>query len=696
MDNKLYKLMNWPEIESIVYSECDHPEEVLGAHIVNPGTLVQAFFPGALKVTLNNFLSQSQTLMERVDEEGFFACLVPVKSPFGYDYSVEYEDGRIEKHEEVYKFVPKFWGNLDERLCAGTFYDSYRYFGAHFCERKGVLGTEFLTYAPNAARVSVVGDFNHWDGRINPMIRLTDSGVFGLFIPSILIGSLYKFEIKLSSSLTFLKRDPYAFSIEGGRGDASVVSADLGFDNNSCRREPVSNHFCMLNLSLMDYFENGKNCESAAKEIIDSMQRMGYDSILIDDLTKCSTKDVCINDTVSFFATNPSGFSNQEIIKIISILHNEGYPVYGSLDFSCFIPDNGGLIGFDGSGLFEGDAVKVDEKLSFDFNKPFVHGFLLSLCDYYVKVFSFDGLLVGGIDRILYLDYGKENGDFRPNIYGGNENIKGFEFLKDLNAYMHKYYPNIVMIASDSMASNFLTLPIDASGLGFDIKIHTQFEYDLVKYMKQPVELRPCHYSELTYSPVYIYCEKFVLPLLCKDFGCDESKLLKTFPGNSEDLYKNLRLMVSYMFMHPGRKCLSFSKTNDAKFAELVNKLISMYSTMPALFSNDDNPDSFEWVNAIDSQNSVVAFVRKCEGNELLVVANFSDKLLSYELGVDKGSYKEIFASEQIKFGGNVKLSGKVRLTVSKKVDGKADCFTMKLQPFCLHIYEKSPCQKTT
>ena len=692
MDNKLYKLMNWPEIESIVYSECDHPQEILGMHPVQGGFLIQAFFPNHSSVSVYNKTADRYYDMELVDEEGFFALFVPAKAPFSYEYIVKNGSGDEIRLPEVYSYIPKFWLNLKDKLLSGVFYDSYKYLGAHFCERKEVLGTEFITYAPGAERVSVIGDFNGWDGRIHQMCKIDECGIFGLFIPGVSIGSLYKYEIKLTSGLTYVKRDPYAFSLEKGVGDACRVIDDPDWEHVKYKRAPISDAFTVLNLSLRDIFTHYAK-ENVADFVINTVKEYDYDAVLFEDFSFCDNRVVTEWGKLSFFSVCPEVCRLKDLIDIIDKIHAAGIKVLSTIDISSFLPDNGGLRGYDGSRMFEGDNTEVFGALSFNFESAYARNYLISVCDYFVRVLSLDGIAVGGLDRILYLDYGKGDGEWRANIYGGNESIGGHELIKHLNSFLHKNYSNICTVARDSMVSNNLTLSLEEDGMGFDFKLHTQFDKDLFNYLKNDYKDRPAHHSELTYSPVYIYCEKFILSFLYSDYGKDKGRFFASLPGDDEQKIANLRLAVSYLFAHPGRKCLSFCNFDSLKTKTLVKELIELYKTHPALNTLDDEEAGFKWVNAIDSEHSVVSFERSSGDETLLVVCNFSDKTLSYKLGVDEGSYKEIFASEQIKYGGLYKMSERAKEAKAAKRDGKMHELTLKLCPLCLHIYAKSTCQ---
>ena len=445
-------------------------------------------------------------------------------------------------------------------------------------------------------------------------------------------------------------------------------------------------------MSLRDAFSR-KDKDAAAQYIIETAKEYSYDAVMFEDFSFCDNRSVTEWGKLSFFAVCPEVCRLKDLIEIIDKIHEAGIKVLSTIDLSSFLPDNGGLRGYDGSRMVEGDNTETLGRLSFNFENLYVRNYLISVCDYFTRVLSLDGIAIGGLDRILYLDYGKADGEWRPNIYGGNESIGGHEFVKHLNSVLHKNYSNICTIARDSMVSNNLTLPLEEDGMGFDFKLHTQFDKDLFNYLKYDYPERRYHHNELTYSPVYIYCEKFILSFLYSDYGKDKEKLFESLPGDVETKGANLRLALSYLFTHPGRKCLSFSDFTNLKSKVLLKELIELYKTHPALNSLDDESEGFKWINAIDSEHSVVSFERTSGDETFLVVCNFSDKGLNYKLGVDEGAYKEIFASEQIKFGGLYKLSGRVKESKEAKRDGKSHEISLKLCPLCLHIYEKCPCQ---
>lgn len=690
MDNKLYKLMNWPEIESVIYSECDHPFDILGKHEVQGGFLIQAFFPGANAVYIHNLSLDKDILCEKVDEEGFFACYIPSKTDFSYTYKVDYNESKISEYPEVYSYKPMFWLNLEDKLKAGVFYDSYRYLGAHFGERKGILGTEFMVFAPNAARVSVVGDFNNWDGRLYQMERLNDIGVFGIFLPGITPGNLYKFEIKLRNGLTFLKRDPYAFSFEKGTGDASRVIEDHEWEIIKYKRCTISNDATLLNISLEAFSKNYGDYKETATALISLANELGFDGILFNDFGFCANKEVTDFGKLSFFSVCPDVFRIKDLKLMMDMLHASGLKVMSVIDLSGFLPDNGGLKGFDGTNIFERDEVISKNLLTFNLESLYTRNYLISACDYFVKVLSLDGIAIGGIDRLLYLDYDREDNSWSPNIYGGNESLGGVELIKHLNSILHKRYTNLCTIALNSYASYNLTKSLDEDGLGFDAKICSYFDEDLIAFANMGESEKKESFGKLTNTTVNMFCERFYVSFLNKDYGFKDDSLVYNCDDNVL-IKKRIRMLISYLYMYPGRKCISFSEFSDSRHKVMVKELNSLYKNFCFEGLNDDSVDSFKWINAVDSESLVIAFERIADNGRYLIISNFSLEDKKYNLLDVEGEYRQIFCSDASEYGGNTFITEKVEISKPLKASSKHSALTVSIPAETLLVYEKMP-----
>ena len=445
MDNRTYKLMNWPLIEEVVYSECSYPQNVLGMHEVSGGFLIQAFFPGAENAFVHCLSNNKLYKMSLADEEGFFAYFSSAKKPFLYDYKVV-TDGKEETFPEVYNNPSVFWTNVLEKLNEGSLYEAYKYFGAHVVEKKGVLGTEFTVFAPNAVRVSVVGDFNHWDGRINQMCRLNDEGVYSLFIPGVSVGALYKFEIKLRNGICFLKRDPFSFMTESGKGDAAIVSSPLNFEEFRFKRTAAKKREKILTVSLSEYVNSGK-CRDLNKTLISICEKKKANAVLFKDLGKSVDPETSAESKVSFYAPDSEGLQLSKLIELIKMLHENGIRVYSEFDIGGFLSDSCGLRGFDGHNLYEASDYEDGNRLLFNLGSPYVREYLYSYLDYFVKVLSLDGYALTGAEKYL--------------------NDIGIYFLKELNQVITTRYSRITAINASLIDADFAGKPVSEGGLGF-------------------------------------------------------------------------------------------------------------------------------------------------------------------------------------------------------------------------------------
>lgn len=699
MDNKLYKMMNWPEIESIIYSECDHPHEILGKHSAQAGSLIQCFFPGAVKTSI--FVKESGLTfpMEVADEEGFFAFWTGEKDIPLYEYKVEYADGTVKNYPEFYGNIVKPEKTVYEKLYAGILYNMYEHFGAKETEIKGIRGTVFTVYAPMAERVSVVGDFNDWDGRLCQMSRLGENCIFTIFIPGVLAGALYKFEIKLKNGLTYLKRDPFAFKIEKGHGSACVVSAGeyypwtdakfvTDFKGLNTRELPVN----LGELNLDKLYDESLNEVAFSDKVVDICRKNKYTSVCLNDLSKFSNKENCDFGTLSLFALNEEKMPKNTIKRIVNALHDNGIPVFFTIDLSCFNPDVEGLKGFDGRKLFEcEDDRPIDGSLTFNFSNKYVRNYLISVAFYYIKALHADGFVFKGIDRILYLNYGRGENDYTPNMFGGFENTHGEELLKHLNSILHKKYSDIVTIATDSLYSNSLTSMLDENGFGFDYKLSGAFYSSMINYMSIMPKDRKIHHSALTNISVNAFCEEFIMTYPESIFGNNEKYLLDMLTGTEEEKIKQIKLMLAALYVFPGKKSNPFTDVSDKSVSAMLDYLNDLYLTEKSLNELDDSAESFDWLDAIDSEHSTISFIRKGRSEKIVFAANYSDETVEINIQLPSNEcYRELFDTEEKRFGGKYTLSDKEIKASKSKKNGKSSCITVKLAPLSLRALKLS------
>lgn len=686
MTNKLYKLMNWPLIEEIIYSESDRPKDILGPHQAGTLTLVQAFFPEAKRVTLCVPKLDYEVNMDVADEDGFFTALVPTYGKFDYYYMVKEKDGETRKVLDAYIYDSLFNDGDLERFAKGIHYSVYRLLGAHVYEIDGILGTHFAVWAPNAMRVSVVGDFNGWDGRVHQMQRVKKSGIFEIFIPGVDEGAKYKFEIKLKNCLTYLKKDPYCFKCEDEDDGASIVAhTEFKWDDNAyilnrAKRDSSNKTISVMRIELKK--------ELGFKEVMDTLpekaKELGYTHVLLSTPFKVS-KEGRISDFYCF--DNKLG-ENRDFVKMVDAFHKNKIGVLIDFAPDSFTCGNSGLTDFDGTKLYENpdDKKRYHGELGtlrFNFARYEVSNFIIANALYMIEKFHVDGLNFVDTGSMLYLDYGKGDGQWSANIYGGNEDLDGIEILKHLNSIVHKRNPGVITMSDGQTVFPKMTDDLEDGGLGFDLKQNLGFINDFRDYMSFDPYFRAHHQNELTFSMVYAYSDKFILPFEIKGYD-------KWLPGEKEDKEANLRLGLSYMYTHPGRKLTG--NTDSKQIRELITNLNELYIKEPALRTYDDSDEGFEWINCITADKCFVSFLRNTDKKKdtLVVVANFAGVEQNLRVGVPyEGTYKEIFISDDVRFGGEKATSNnRSKKAIAGRWDGRDYSIKTKLPKLSLVIYK--------
>ncbi len=712
MNSKLYKMMNWPEIEEIIYSDGDNPHRILGAHKVSNSYLIQAFYPDAesVKVYIEN--QKKEYEMELADEAGFFAVIVPYVEKIKYKFIITDSVGNKSEVYDPYAFDIL----MDREDCikfgSGIHYHIYEKLGAHIMTRSGVEGTEFAVWAPSAARVSVIGDFNNWDGRLCQMHRLDPIGVFEIFVPGAKENDGYQFEIKTRSGLVYKRPDPFAVESKGENGIISVIkkNAHISWTDNkwlASRRkinldeEPLS--ICEISIEA---FAGRHGEKSSMKEItgdiLEYVQNHGFNTIELMPVMKHLPGH--LYHILDFFALDDSCGSVEEFMEFVNTMHNAGIRVLLDWVPTFFPRSSCGLSDFDGRTLYEYEDPRMgvhpkSGDLIFDYGRKEVTNFLISNALYWIETFHVDGLRTSDISRILYLDYDRKPGEWIPNIYGGNENLEALEFLKHLNQTIHKDYPGVIMITKETACWPQLTDTVDDGGLGFDYKWNNGWTRDFLSYMQNDPLFRAGQHDEITDSMIYSYTERFVLAFTHEDVEKGLEGLYYLMPGDSSQKMANLRLAISYMFTHPGRKHLYMEPdaltVDQAVFVEnLLKDLNDLYYQHDALHQLDSADSGFEWINNLASDQCMLSFVRKSEDNKeiLLVVANMAGVTRKYDIGVlADGRYTEIFNSDNISYGGTG-LVNEGRLEAKRReVDGRDYSISIDIAPVSLAIFKFTP-----
>ncbi|TCL59849.1 1,4-alpha-glucan branching enzyme [Kineothrix alysoides] len=736
MNNKLYKLMNWPKIEAIIYSESDNPHEILGAHAAGNHTLVQAFFPGAKSVLIQDKKDKKSYEMELADGEGFFAALIPGKIPMQYEYIVEDEEGKLKKVKDAYNFAPQIEKKDMDKFAAGIHYTVYEKLGAHPKRLDGVNGVYFAVWAPGAVRVSAVGDFNDWDGRVHQMRRLGDSGIFEIFVPDAKEGQNYKYELKIKGGLTYLKADPYAFGQQLRPDTASVIRGGMSSEKGRFKWEdaqwlaqrkerqgqdkPISIY--ELYLGSFRAGEDGSylNYKELAPLIIEYVTQMGYTHIELMPVMEHPFDGSWGYQVIGYYAPTSRYGTNEDFMYFMNEMHKAGIGVILDWVPAHFPRDVQGLSNFDGTCLYEHQDPRRGYHphwgtLIYNYGRPQVSNYLIANALFWIERYHADGIRMDAVASMLYLDYGKSDGQWLPNIYGGHENLEAIEFLKHLNSIVKKRDDGVLMIAEESTAWPNVTGEVEDNGLGFDIKWNMGWMNDYLGYITYDPYFRVHHHNELTFSMVYAYSEKFMLVFSHDEVVHGKATMIGKMPGELKEKFANLRLTYAYMMVHPGKKLLfmgqdiaEFDEWNEKREVEwgllqydshkgiqnLVKTLNDLYKNYPAFYKCDASWDGFEWINCISSNDCMLVFMRKSDVPEdtLVVMANFANVQREYTIGVSlEGKYKEILNTDDAAFGGEGVVNGELICSEQEEFDGRPYSIQVISAPLSVSVFSYTP-----
>lgn len=737
MNKKLYKLMNWADIEEIIYSESDDPHRLLGPHKSGTQILLQAFFPDAAEVKVQWDFDDASTdhkeiKMELADDDGFFAVLIPEKELGFYRYAVKYDDGRTLVTGDPYRHKPQITDKDIEKFENGIHYTIYEKLGAHPMTLEGEKGTYFAVWAPNVLRISVVGDFNGWDGRIHQMRRLGDSGIFELFIPGAKSGDNYKFEIKLKNGRTYMKADPYGNAAQLRPDDASVITDISSFkweDEDFIKnREAFQNNdvpVSVYEMYLGSFAGSSKgevyaNYRELAPKVIKYVKEMRYTHVELMPVMEHPLDASWGYQVIGYYAPTARYGSPEDFMYFVNELHKAGIGVILDWVPAHFPKDACGLANFDGTCLYEHLDPRQGQHphwgtLIYNYGRPQVSNYLIANGLFWVEKYHADGIRMDAVASMLYLDYGRNDGEWIPNMYGGKENLEAIDMIKHFNSVLKKRNPGVLSIAEESTAFPLITGKLEDGGLGFDLKWNMGFMNDYIDYIKYDPLFRSHHHGELTFSMVYAYSEKFMLVFSHDEVVHGKATMIGKMPGDREQKFANLRISYAYMMTHPGKKLLfmgqdlgEFDEWNEQRLVEwnlldvpehagvaaLMKDLNGLYRTNRALYAFDGEPEGFEWLNNISGNDCYLSYARKTDDPEdmLIVVANFAGVEQEITTGVPyEGKYKEIFNSDNIKYGGSGIVNERVKRATDIRWDERPQSITIKLAPLSLSILQFIP-----
>lgn len=735
MKKKLYKFMNWPEIEAVTYHEESHPYDVLGPHNVSGGTLFQAFYPDATLINLVINDREHKTIaMEMADEMGFFAQIIPGKLTYDYEYEVILSDGSSINYKDPYRFSHKFISDKNNSsFISGTQYKAYELFGAFPYISDRVNGVRFALWAPFALSVCVLGSFNDFRSGFHMMHKNDDSGIYEMFIPHVSTDECYCYEIKTRGGAVVIKPDPFSRKIRFIDGRPYSVICDDAFEFTDdefisgctdhskdklsvCEIDPESL------LGPDDY--DLPDIKSFADRIIKHVKDFGYDYVKFLPFTESLTDHPSQDPAAYFYAPSSVLFEPVSLKELVNVLHRNGIGVLFDFGCTCFSASNDSLNCYDGTCLYEHlDSRKSThpgrDALNFNYSRPEVTSFLISNALYYIEQFHFDGYYINETSSMIYLDYYKGEGEWLPNQYGGNENLDGIEFIKHLNSVLKKKHKDIILIAQDDAAYRGVTVPVSEDGLGFDYKLNNGFSDDYLSYISYDPYFRAHHHNELTFSMVYQYSENFICGFPYNYSLQDSGAFIQNMPGEDEERIANLRLSYAYLFMHPGKKMLMMGPDFGSEYVfgrsyrldfgilrknahkglrTLIRELNKLYSSNRALYELDHTQEGFEWINCISSNECTLSFMRKGinDKDTLLVICNFAGVIRNITVGTPyPGKYKELLNTDDKIFGGGNLTNTRTKVVSEKEADGRPYSIEVKLAPLSLAVFKYIPFTET-
>lgn len=739
MEEKLYDYLDWAQIEALFYSEEDHPHEVLGAHKTKDGILIQAYDPTAKAISVEVEGKKKRYPMEafELDEmRGYFAVLIPGKTIPNYKLHVTHMEDNIEVRIDPYAFEPQIDARDMQRFSEGIHYEIYDKLGAHPQNVNGVDGVLFAVWAPNAIRVSVVGDFNQWDGRRHPMRRLDDSGIFELFIPGMIEGDLYKYELKTQGNLVFMKSDPYGFACEKRPNTANKVWDISKFEWNDAswmERRKKSDWKTRPMMIYEVHIGSWKMPDAAEEEdvfynyreiapmLADYVQEMGYTHIELMPVMEHPLDESWGYQVTGYYAATSRYGTPDDFAFFMNYMHQRGIGVILDWVPAHFPKDTFGLSAFDGTCLYE----HLDPRqgmhphwgtLIYNYGRPQVSNFLIANALFWVDKYHVDGIRMDAVASMLYLDYGKNDGEWVANIYGGNENLEAIAMLQHLSKVFHKQADGALLIAEESTAWPDVTKPADKNGLGFDLKWNMGWMNDFTDYIKCDPLYRKGRHGEITFSMCYAYSENFILVLSHDEVVHGKCSMLYKMPGDDDQKFANLRVSYGFLMTHPGKKLLFMGQefaqrrewcekrsldwelldeTEHQQMQKYVKDLIRFYKDYPALYQEDFDEDGFEWMSALNADDSILTFVRRSgkPGEDLFIVLNFTPvPHENYKVGVPyAGKYKETFNSDNTIYGGQGNVNPRAKQSVDDPWDGREQSISITVPPLGMAVFQCTP-----
>lgn len=698
------------------------PFSILGRQIKNGQIHIKVYLPFAETVSL----ADNDAAFERIIGTDFFDYIVNKDDlPAHYQLAWIDKEGNSHLNYDPYDFPPQL-PEFDQHLFAeGKHWHIYQKLGSHLHSVDGIDGVLFAVWAPNAQRVSVVGNFNRWDGRCNPMRSLGGNGIWEIFIPGLQAGDLYKFEIlsRINNQL-FLKTDPYGQQFEFRPNTSSMVVAENTYcwnDQNWMKtradkdwlHEPMSIYEVHLGSWQRDNQGNFLSYRELADQLVNYVKTLGFTHIELLPITEHPLDASWGYQTTGYFAPTSRHGTPDDFRYFIDLFHQHDIGVILDWVPAHFPKDAFALARFDGSSLYEHEDPRKGEHrdwgtLIYNYGRNEVKNFLLASAMFWLEEFHLDGLRVDAVASMLYLDYSRKANDWIPNQYGGNENLEAIDFLRELNSVTHSQHPGTVMMAEESTAWPQVTRPTWTGGLGFSMKWNMGWMHDTLSYISQEPIHRKYHHDQLTFGLLYAFTENFALPFSHDEVVHGKGSLVSKMPGDQWQRFANLRLLYTFMYTYPGKKLLfmgsEFGQGTEWNFNRpldwyvldyphhqgvqtLVKDLNQLYKSEPALYKYDFSHRGFDWIDCHDVQQSIISYRRKSDEDEVIVILNFTPVTReNYRIGVpEPGTYTEIFNSDSTYYDGS-NVGNSVALSESRPWMNQPHSINLTLPPLAAII----------
>jgi 1,4-alpha-glucan branching enzyme len=685
------------QLDVLSRGEYHDPHALLGSHPYGQGpdqsAVIRAFHPDALTVWL---LLENQAIeLTRIHPGGIFEVDLKDRSwPFPYRLRFSFTDGKTWEIDDPYRFSPSL-GDMDLHLFnEGSHLRLYDILGAHVRTIDGISGVSFAVWAPNARGVSVLGDFNRWDGRLFPMRMMGSSGIWELFVPGLSAGTLYKFEIRTQEGQLRIKTDPLAFSMEIPPAMCARIW-DLGqytwgddqwMETRSrinWRTSPMAVYECHLGSfrQVPDEGNRPLTYREIAPYLIEEMKRYGFTHLELMPISEHPFEGSWGYQVTGYYAPTSRYGTPDDFRYLVDACHQAGIGVILDWVPAHFPKDDYSLRWFDGTALYEhADPRKGEHQdwgtLIFNFGRNEVRNFLLANALFWLDQYHIDALRVDAVASMIYLDYSRKEGEWIPNQYGGRENLEAISFLKTLNEKVYALFPGCFTIAEESTDWTGVTAPVYLGGLGFGFKWNMGWMHDTLLYFSKDPIHRCYHHNQLTFSMLYAFSENFILPLSHDEVVHGKGSLLSKMPGDAWQKFANLRTLLAYMYTHPGKKLLfmgtelamdrewdhdqslDWHLEDDPRRKGLENYLADLgrlYNEEPALWERDHQPEGFRWIDCQDWQQSVVSFIRRAKESWVVVIFNLTPvPRFGYRIGVPQAqAYREAINSDSEWYGGS-------------------------------------------